>query len=64
MTGKKGLGEGVTDDLKAKCDADNQFARFDTLFRQVVSVPKTAIDREEAIQKRRKAKKKSRMKHG
>lgn len=50
--------EGITDELKAKCNADNQFDRFDRVFRQVVSVPKTAIDREDARQKRLKAKKK------
>jgi hypothetical protein len=48
----------ITEELKAKCDADNQFDRFDRVFRQVVSVPKAAIDREDVKQKRLKAKKK------
>jgi len=50
--------EGITDELKAKCDADNQFERFDRVLRQVVSVPKAAIDKEEAKFKRRKRVKK------
>ena len=45
----------ITKELEAKCDAPNQFERFDALFRKVASVPKAAIDREEAKLKRRKA---------
>jgi len=33
------------------------FERFDSLFRKVISVPKSAIDKEEAKWKRRKQKK-------
>ena len=52
---------GITDELKAKCDAPNQFDNFDRLFRAVISVPKTTIDKEEAKWKatRRKKKKKA-----
>jgi hypothetical protein len=52
--------EGITDELKAKCNAENQFERFDRVFRQVLSVPKAAIDKEAAKVKRLKAKKKTR----
>jgi hypothetical protein len=58
MTNNKTSGDGITEELKSKCDADNQFGRFDRVFRQVVSVPKAAIDKEDAKQKRLKAKKK------
>jgi hypothetical protein len=44
------------DELRKKCDADNQFDRFDRLFRTVISVPKSAMLKEEAKQKRRKKK--------
>lgn len=50
---------GITKELQAKCDADNQFERFDNLFRQVVSVPKYAIDKEAAKQKKAKGRRKS-----
>jgi len=45
-----------TKELEAKCDADNQFDRFDSFFRSVISVPKTAVLKEGAKQKRRKKK--------
>lgn len=41
-------------EIEIKCDAPNQFERFDRLFRAVVSVPKAAVDKEEAKWKRRK----------
>jgi hypothetical protein len=50
----------ITEELVQKCDADNQFDRFDVLFRRVVSVPKAIIDKEELRQKRKKAKKSNR----
>ena len=46
----------ITKELEEKCDAPNQFDRFDAVFRKVVSVTKAAIDREERKIKRRKAK--------
>jgi hypothetical protein len=42
-----------TKELVAKCNADDQFDRFDCVFRAVISVPKTAIVKEEEKQKRR-----------
>jgi hypothetical protein len=46
----------ITKGLEVKCDASNQFDRFDALFRKVISVPKAAIDREEVKFRRRKTK--------
>jgi hypothetical protein len=42
--------------LIAKCNADDQFEKFDRILRSVISVPKTAIVKEEAKQKRWKKK--------
>ena len=44
----------VDAEISDKCNADDQFERFDNLFRQVISVPKAAIDKEEAKLKRKK----------
>jgi len=52
--------EGITEKLKAQCDADNQFERFDTLFRNALSVSKDEVLKAEAKEKRRKARKKKR----
>ena len=52
--------EGITDKLKAKCDADNQFERFDKLLRNALSVSKDEVLKAEAREKRRKARKKKR----
>lgn len=48
----------VSEETNAKCNTTNQFERFDSLFRAVVAVPKSAVDAEEAKwkRKRRKAK--------
>lgn len=32
----------ITKELEAKCDASNQFERFDNLFRAVITVPSSA----------------------
>ncbi len=56
-----GESNGITDKLKAKCDADNQFERFDSLFRKVISVPKADVLKAEAKEKRWKARKKKRV---
>lgn len=53
-------GEGITDKLKTQCNAENQFDRFDSLFRKVISVPKADVLRAEAKERRRKARKKKR----
>jgi len=50
----------IPDELAARCDGPDQFERFDQLFRAVISVPKSAIDREEAKEKRQKARAKKR----
>lgn len=48
-------GEGITEKLRAQCDADDQFNRFDSLFRKVISVPKDKVLKAEANHKQRKA---------
>ena len=40
------------------CDAPNQAHSFDKLFRSVMAVPKSAIDKADAKWKRKQAKKK------
>ncbi len=44
--------------LAEKCDGPDQFNRFDKLFRAVIAVPKTAIDKEEAGWKKERAREK------
>jgi len=53
-------GEGITEKLRAQCNADDQFSRFDSLFRKVISVPKEEILKTEAEEKVRKAHSKKR----
>lgn len=48
----------ITEELKEKCNASDQFERLDRLFRVIVSVPKSSIDNEEAKWKLARAKKK------
>ncbi len=48
----------ITEELKEKCNASDQFERFDHLFRAIISVPKSSIGNEEAKWKLAKAKKK------
>lgn len=50
----------IPDDLAARCDGPDQFEKFDRMFRNVISVPKTAIDKEEAKWKRAQEKKRGR----
>jgi hypothetical protein len=47
----------IPEDLAARCDGPNQFENFDKLFRMVITVPKSAILKEEAKWKRAQAKK-------
>jgi len=42
----------------AKCDAPDQFERFDRMFRSVIAVPKAEIEKREAKWKRARARKK------
>jgi len=43
----------------AKCDAPDQFENFDRLFRSVIAVPKTTIEKEEAKWKRKQERKRT-----
>jgi hypothetical protein len=47
-------------DLNARCDGPNQFEKFDQAFRASLTVPKTALLKEEARLKRAKERKKKR----
>ena len=51
-----------TEELKAKCDANNQFSNFDRLFRRVMSVPKSEVLKREAKEKHRNARKRAKKK--
>ena len=44
-----------TEELKAQCDADNQFSNFERVFRSVMSVPKEEVLEQEAHDLRLKA---------
>lgn len=59
MTKSLAKGE-ITPELEAKCDAENQFQRFDDLFRKVISVPKSEVLKAETREKRRRAQKRKR----
>jgi hypothetical protein len=47
----------IPGDLAVRCDGPDQFDKFDTLFRNVISVSKAKSDAEEAKWKRQQAKK-------
>lgn len=47
-----------TEELKSKCDAENQFSNLDRLFRAVISVPKADMLKADAEGKRQKTRKK------
>jgi len=51
-----------TDDLKAKCDAENQFDNFERVFRKVMSVPKAEVLKQEKRELHRNARKLTRKK--
>jgi hypothetical protein len=53
-----------TEELKAQCDADNQFSNFDRLFRHVMSVPKSEVLKQEAKELHRNARARARKKKG
>jgi hypothetical protein len=46
-----------TEELKAQCNADDQFSNFDRAFRTVMSVPKAEILKREAQELHRNARK-------
>lgn len=52
----------LPEELKAQCDADNQFRNFERVFRKAMSVPKTEVLRREATEKHRNARKRARAK--
>ena len=51
-----------TEELKAKCNAENQFENFERLFRSVMSVPKGEVLKREAKEKHRNARRRARRK--
>jgi hypothetical protein len=51
-----------TEELIAKCDADNQFSNFDRLFRRVMSVPKSEVLKQEKKELHRNARARARKK--
>ena len=54
----------LTEELKAKCDAENQFSNFERVFRSVMSVPKAEVLKREAKERHRNARKRERKKKG
>jgi len=48
-----------TAELKAKCDAENQFDNFDRVFRKVMSVPKAEVLKQEKRELRKNARKRA-----
>lgn len=53
-----------TEELKARCNADNQFSNFERVFRKVMSVPKAEVLKREAKEKHRNARKRASNKKG
>ena len=53
-----------TDELKAKCDAENQFRNFERVFRSVMSVSKAEVLKREAKEKHRNARKRAKKQKG
>jgi len=51
-----------TEELKAMCDGDNQFANFDRVFRKVMSVPKAEVLKQERRELHRNARKRAKKK--
>jgi hypothetical protein len=51
-----------TDEMKANCDAENQFSNFDRLFRKVMSVPKEEVLKQERRELHRNARKRAKKK--
>jgi hypothetical protein len=51
-----------TEELKAQCDADNQFSNFERVFRKVMSVPKAEVLKQEAKELHRNARKRAKKK--
>jgi hypothetical protein len=49
----------IPEDIAAKCDAPDQFNRFDRMFRAVVAVPKATLEKRERAWKRKQEKKRA-----
>jgi len=49
----------ISPETIAKCDGPDQFQNFDRVFRSVIAVPKTAIEKAEAKWKQQQAKKRA-----
>jgi hypothetical protein len=48
-----------TEELKARCDADNQFSNFERVFRSVMAVPKAEVLKRETKERHRNARKRA-----
>jgi hypothetical protein len=53
-----------TKELKAQCNAENQFSNFERVFRSVMSVPKAEVLKREAKEMHRNKRKRARRKKG
>jgi hypothetical protein len=53
-----------SEELKAQCNAENQFSNFERVFRSVMSVPKVEVLKREAKEKHRNDRKRARKKKG
>jgi hypothetical protein len=53
-----------SDELKAQCNAENQFSNFERVFRSAMSITKTEVLNWEAKEKHRNARKRARKKKG
>lgn len=51
-----------TEELKAKCDAPNQFSNFERVFRSVMAVPKSEVLKQEKKELHRNARARARKK--
>jgi hypothetical protein len=54
----------ITEELKAKCNRENQFSNFERVFRKVMSVPKSEVLKREAREKHRNKRKRAKKKTG
>jgi hypothetical protein len=53
----------ITEELKANCNAENQFSNFERVFRSVMSVSKAEMLEREAKEKRRNRRRRARKKN-
>jgi hypothetical protein len=53
-----------TEELKAQCNAENQFSNFEHTFRTVMSLPKAELLKREKNELHRNARKRARKKKG